>query len=57
MMTIVRLRDRNQQTAAYANRLLMPSPKIVLVTRFEIPAESMLPGRPKHEIQHGLTRN
>ena len=33
----------------------MPSPKVVLITRFEIPAEFMLPGGPKHKIQHGFT--
>ena len=33
----------------------MPSRKVVLVARFEEPAESMLPGGPEHKIQHGFS--
>jgi hypothetical protein len=33
----------------------MPPPKAVRVTWFEVPTESVLPGRPEHKIQHGFT--
>src|SRR5580704_12936231 len=33
----------------------MPPTKVVRVTRFEVPTESMLPGGPEHKIQHGFT--
>ena len=45
--------DGDQQAAADADGLLVARPKAVVVTRFEKPAESMLPGRPKHKIQDG----
>src|SRR5271167_1562431 len=47
----------DQQAAAYAKRLLMASPKVVFVTRFEVPTESMLRGGPEHKIQHDFTAN
>jgi hypothetical protein len=43
-----------------ARRLLrglhMPSPKVVFVTRFELPTESAFCGRPEHEISNGPGR-
>src|SRR3984885_2273496 len=33
----------------------MAAPKVVLIARFEIPAESMLRHGPEHKIQHGFT--
>ena len=33
----------------------MPPPKVVLVARFEIPPEPMLPRGPEHKIQHDFT--
>ena len=47
-------RYRDQQTTGNAERLLMPSPKVVIVGGFEVPAESMLPRGPEHEIQRGF---
>jgi hypothetical protein len=38
------LRNPNQETAAYAERVFVPRPKFVFVARFEIPPESMLSG-------------
>jgi hypothetical protein len=38
------LRNPDQETAVYAERVFMPWPKLVLVARFEVPAESMLFG-------------
>ena len=42
----------DQQPAGYANRSLMPAPKVVVVARFEVPTKPMLRGRPEHKIQH-----
>ena len=42
--------DSDQQASAYAERLLVPWPKAVVVSRFKKPAELMLSGGPEHEI-------
>jgi hypothetical protein len=47
-------RDRNQQTAADAEGPLMPSREIVIVARFQEPAEFMLSAGPEHKVQHGF---
>jgi hypothetical protein len=49
------LGDCDQQATAYANRLLVPSPKVVFIARFEVPAKSVPSGRPEHKIQDGFS--
>ena len=46
-----KLRNRDQQTAADTKRVFMTRAKFVLVAWFEIPAEPMLFGWPKHEVR------
>src|SRR5579863_335273 len=46
--------DRDQETATDAKRLLMPSPKVVFIARFEVPTEPAFCGWPEHKIQHGF---
>ena len=45
--------NRYEEATADA-RLLMPTPEVVLVARFEVPAESVLPRRPEHKVQNGF---
>jgi hypothetical protein len=46
-------RDSDQETTVYAEGLLMPSPKAVVVTRLDVPSESVLcRGWPIHEVRH-----
>jgi hypothetical protein len=49
------LRNGDQKTAADAKRVFMTGAKFVLVAWFEIPAESMLFGWPKHEVRGNLS--
>lgn len=49
------LRNGDQKTAADAKRVFMTRAKFVLVAWFEIPAESMLFGWPKHEVRGNLS--
>ena len=49
------LRNGDKKTAADAKRVFMTGAKFVLVAWFEIPAESMLFGWPKHEVWGNLS--
>ena len=48
--SVLKLRNGDQKTAADTKRVFMTRAKFVLVAWFEIPAESMLFGWPKHEV-------
>jgi len=48
---VLKLRNGDQKTAADTKRVFMTRAKFVLVAWFEIPAESMLFGWPKHEVR------
>jgi hypothetical protein len=49
--SVLKLRNGDQKTAADTKRVFMTRAKFVLVDWFEIPAESMLFGWPKHEVR------
>src|SRR5579864_1297095 len=49
--SVLKLRNGDQKTAADTKRVFMTRAKFVLVAWFEIPAESMLFGWPKHEVR------
>ena len=49
--------NADQKTGGYAERVFMRRPKFVFVTRFQIPAESMLLRRPEHEVWSDFSSN
>jgi len=49
--------NTNEEACAYAYRLLVAGHKVVVISRFKIPAESMFTCRPKHKVPRNLTRD
>lgn len=52
--TPLALVNRDEQTNAQTDGLLMAPAKIVVVSRFEVPAKFVRASGPEHEIEHGF---